>query len=79
MWDEITCMRIDDLRQFVDKTVVMRMEDGESVKVKVNFVDEESEDVIAVLVEASCPERYRAACAVHTFAAADIVSVELSG
>jgi hypothetical protein len=71
-------MRIDDLKQFVDKTVTVRMNDGEIAKVKVTFVDEEYEDVIAAVVEASCPDHYRAPCAVYTFAAADIASVELS-
>jgi hypothetical protein len=71
-------MRINDLKQFVDATVTLHMKDGEIAKVKVNFVDEENEDVIAAVVEASCPEHYRAPCAVHTFAAEDIASAELS-
>lgn len=71
-------MRIDDLKQFVDKTVTLRMNDGEIVKVKVTFVDEEYEDITAAVVESSCPDHYRGACAIHTFAAADISSVELS-
>lgn len=71
-------MRIDDLKQFVDKTVTLRMSDGEVAKVRVNFVDEKDQDVIAAVVEASSPELYRGPCAVHTFAAADIASVELS-
>ena len=71
-------MRINDLKQFVDRTVTLRMMDGETAKVKVNFVDEESEDIIAAVVESSRPERYRAPCAVYTFAAGDIVSAELS-
>jgi len=72
-------MRIDDLKQFVDKTVAIRTNDGEIVKVKVNFVDEEHGDIIAAVVESTCPDHYRAACAMHTFAAADIASVEPSG
>jgi hypothetical protein len=71
-------MRIDDLKQFIDKTVTLRMNDGEIAKVKVNFVDEEDGDVIAAVVESSRPDRYCSACAVHTFAAGDIASVELS-
>jgi hypothetical protein len=71
-------MRINDLKQFVDTTVTLHMKDGEIAKVKVNFVDEENEDVIAAVVEASCPEHYRAPCAVFTFAAEDIASAELS-
>lgn len=71
-------MRINDLKQFVDKTVTLRMADGETAKVKVDFVDEEYEDIIAAVLESSRPEHYRAPCAVHTFAARDIVSAELS-
>jgi hypothetical protein len=71
-------MRIKDLKQFVDRTVTLRMKDGETAKVKVGFVDEEDEDIIAAVVETSRPEHYRAPCAVHTFAAGDIVSAELS-
>jgi hypothetical protein len=54
------------------------MTDGETAKVKVNFVDEEYEDIIAALLETSRPERYRAPCAIYTFASADILSAELS-
>jgi hypothetical protein len=71
-------MRIDDLKQFVDRTITLRMKDGEIAKVKVSFVDEEDEDVIAAVLESSCPEHRRAPCALHTFASRDIVSTELS-
>jgi hypothetical protein len=71
-------MRVDDLKQFVDKTVIIRTHDGETAKIKVNFIDEEDEDVIAAVMESSCAEHYRSACAIYTFAAADIASVELS-
>ena len=71
-------MRINDLKQFVDRTVTRRMRDGETAKVKVDFVDEESEDIIASVLETSRPEHYRTPCAVYTFAARDIVSAELS-
>ena len=71
-------MKIGDLKQFIDRTVTLRMTDGETAKVKVSFIDEEDEDVIAAVLETSRPEHYRAPCAVHTFAARDIVSAELS-
>jgi len=71
-------MRIDDLKQFADKTITIRMNDGEIAKVKVNFVDEEHQDMIAAVEETSCPDHHRAACALRTFAAADIASVERS-
>jgi hypothetical protein len=71
-------MRIDDLKQFVDRTITLRMKDGEIAKVKVSFVDEEDEDVIAAVLESSCPEHHHAPCALHTFASRDVVSTELS-
>jgi hypothetical protein len=71
-------MRINELKQFVDTTVTLRMRDGEIAKVKVNFVDEEYENIVALVVETSCPEHHRAPCAMYTFAAEDIASVELS-
>jgi hypothetical protein len=55
-------VRINDLKQFVDRTVTLRMTDGETAKVKVDFVDEEYEDIIAAVLETSRPERYRAPC-----------------
>jgi hypothetical protein len=69
-------MRINDLKPFVDKTVKIRMRDGEIATVKVSLVDEE--DRIAAVQETSHPEHYRAPRAMHTFAVDDIVSVELS-
>jgi hypothetical protein len=71
-------MRISELKQLVDTTVTLRMKDGEIAKVKVNFVDEEYENIIAVVEETSCPEHRRAPCAVCTFSAEDIVSAEPS-
>lgn len=71
-------MRINELKQFIDTTVTLRMKDGEIAKVKVSFLDEEEEKIIGLVVETSCPEHHRAPCAVHTFAAEEIVSAELS-
>ncbi len=71
-------MRIDDLEQFVGRTVTLHMKDGEVVKVKVDFVDDESEDIMAAVLETSHPEHYRAPCLMHTFAAGNIVSAEPS-
>lgn len=70
-------MRIGDLKQFVDKTVIFDLTSGETAKVKVTLVDEESEDVIGAVVESSSPEDYRGACAMHTFGAEEIVSAKL--
>jgi hypothetical protein len=70
-------MRIDDLKQFVDKTVELRLTNGEVTRNKVDSVDDESEDIVAAVLETSNTERYRRPCALYTFAAADIVSAEL--
>ena len=69
-------MKIEDLKQFCNKVVILRMTNGEVVKARINSVDDEDEDVIAAVVESSNPENYRGPCAVYTFAAADIVSAE---
>lgn len=71
-------MRIEDLKPLLDRTVILRMINGETAKVKINFIDEDDEEIFAAVVETSVPENYRQPCALHTFAAADIVSAELS-
>ena len=70
-------MKIEDLKPFLDRTVTLRMINGEVAKVKINFIDEVDGEIFAV-VETSSPENYRQPCALHTFAAADIASAELS-
>ena len=71
-------MRIADLNRLLDRTVTLRLKDGEIAKVKVTFVDEEAGELSAAVVESSRPEHYCGPCALHTFVAADIVSAELS-
>jgi len=73
-------MRLNDLKPFVDKTVTLRMTDGEVAKVRVHIVDEEYEDLIVDVLETSRPERYRGhlAASAYTFAATDIASAELA-
>ena len=71
-------MRIDELKQLLDRTVTLAMKDGETVKARVTSVDDLSGEVVAAVEEASCPEDYRGACAQHTFAAEDIRSARPS-
>jgi hypothetical protein len=59
-------MGINNLKQFVDRAVTLHVKDGETAKVKVYFVDEEYEDIVAAVVKTSRPEHYRAPCAMHT-------------
>ena len=69
-------MRIEDLRQFLDQTVTLRMKDGEVLKAKITFLDEHEEELIAAVVESSRAEYQRAPCALHTFAVDDIESIQ---
>jgi hypothetical protein len=71
-------MTLNDLKPFLDKTVTLRMTDGEIAKVKVRMVDEEYDDLIVDVLETSSPERYRNHLAAYTFAATDIASAELA-
>lgn len=71
-------MRVSDLKHFVNRTVTLRLANGETAKVKVDSVDEESGDMVAAVLEASDSEHYRGPCAMHTFAVFDIVSAKLS-
>ena len=71
-------MTLNDLKQVLDKTVVLRMTDGECATVKVLFVDEEYADLIVDVLETSSPDRYRDRSAAYTVAASDIASAELT-
>jgi hypothetical protein len=71
-------MKIVDLKQFLDKTVTLRMKDGEVAKVRVVFICEEDEDIIADVLHTTRPDNYRDTSAAYTFSAADIISVEIS-
>ena len=71
-------MTIHDLTRFLGRTVTLRMTNREIVKIKVEFIDEDDENIVAAVIESSHPERYRSACAMRTFAAGDIVSAEVS-
>jgi hypothetical protein len=70
-------MRISDLKEFADKTVTLRMTDGEVAKVFVRFADEEYEDIIVDVLESTRFQPYNPASA-YTFAATDIISAEVS-
>jgi hypothetical protein len=70
-------MRISDLKAFADKTVLLRMTDGEIAKVRVRFADEEYDDIIVDVLESTRSQPYDSASA-FTLAAAEIVSAEVS-
>lgn len=71
-------MKSDDLKPFLDRTVTLRMLNGEILKVRLSFIDEDDGEIFAAVVETSAPENYRQACAVQSFPVADIASAELS-
>ena len=50
-------MTINDLKEFLDKTITVHMTDGEVAKVKVCFVDDEYNDLVVDVLETSSPER----------------------
>jgi|HubBroStandDraft_6_1064221.scaffolds.fasta_scaffold339866_2 hypothetical protein len=71
-------MMLSALEQFLDKTVILRMTNGEIAKIRVRFVDQEYDDLIVDVLETSTPERYRDRLAEYTFAASDVESAELA-
>ncbi|OAI56886.1 hypothetical protein AYO50_02255 [Acidobacteria bacterium SCGC AG-212-P17] len=68
-------MKIADLKLYVDKTITLRMTDGEVAKVRVGWISEEYDDIIVDVLESTRSQPYDPGCA-YTFAAADIVSTE---
>jgi len=71
-------MTIDELKPFEDKTVVLRLNDGEVARVKILFVDIEHEDIIVDIAETARPDKYRGDISSSAFAilAAELISVE---
>ncbi len=70
-------MRISDLKEYLDKTITLRMTDGEIVTARVDFIDEEHQDIIVEVLESTRSQPYNPACA-YAIAAADIMSAEAS-
>jgi hypothetical protein len=70
-------MKIAELKPYVDKTVTLRMTDGEVAKVFFSFADEEYDDIIVDVLESTRSQPYNPASA-YAFAAADIISAEAS-
>lgn len=69
-------MTISELKPYVDKTLTLRMTDGEVAKVRVIWLSEEYEDIIADVLESTRSQPYDPSSA-YTFAAADILSAEV--
>jgi hypothetical protein len=67
---------IEQLREFQDHTVVLRLLDGERLMARINFVDLEYKDIIVDVLETSHPEHYKNPSACYTVKASDVASVE---
>jgi hypothetical protein len=70
-------MKIVDLKGFVDKTVTLRLTEDEVAKVRVLWISEEYDDIIVDVLESTRSQPYDPSSA-YTFAAADIISAEVS-
>lgn len=70
-------MKIADLKPLVDKTVTLRMTDGEVAKVRVFWFSEEYDDIIVDVLESTRSQPYNPDSS-YTFAATDIISAEVS-
>ena len=70
-------MTIDDLREFQDCDVVLRLTNDEVLKAKIEFVDFEYKDIVVEVLETNRPEQYKGPKnSAYTVKAADILSVE---
>jgi hypothetical protein len=70
-------MTIAELTRYQDKTVILRLHDGEIATVKVTFVDAEYEDIIVDIISTNRPENYKGPSnAAYVIGAAALASVE---
>jgi len=68
-------MTTGELRPFENKIVTLTLTDGEVMKARLYFVDEEYQDVIVDVLETTTPERYQAReTSAFCVCVADIVS-----
>jgi hypothetical protein len=68
---------IDQLREYQDRVVILRLPDSEVLKAKIDFVDLEYEDVVVDVLETNRPAKYTGPTnAVYAVMAAEIASVE---
>ena len=74
-------MTTAELHPYQDKTVVVRLSDGEVATVKIILVDSEHEDIVVDIIHTDRPEQYKGLPnSAYTIRSADIVSLsEISG
>jgi small nuclear ribonucleoprotein (snRNP)-like protein len=74
----VEAMTLSDLKHFLDKTVILRMTNGETATARVRGIDEEYDNLIVVVLETSTPERHPGRVAAYIIAASHIESAELA-
>jgi hypothetical protein len=67
---------IAEVRSYQDKTVILKLSDGEITTAKIAFVDAEYEDIVVDIISTNRPDNYRHSDAAYTIAAGDLVSIE---
>ena len=69
-------MTIAEVRPYQDKTVILKLSDGEITTAKIAFVDVEDEGIVVDIISTNRPDNYRHSDAAYAIAAADLVSIE---
>lgn len=71
-------MTLAELKPLWNSVVTLRTTDGEVLKAKIVWVDEEYDDIIVEVIDTNQPDHYKDPKAVYTVNAADILTVETS-
>ncbi|HLO07767.1 MAG TPA: hypothetical protein VK198_14055 [Terriglobales bacterium] len=69
-------MTMAEIRPYQDKTVILKLSDGEITTGKIAFVDAEYEDIVVDIISTNRPGNYRQSDATYTIAIADLIAVE---
>jgi hypothetical protein len=69
-------MTLTEVQAYQDRTVIVKLMDGEVTTCKIVFVDSEYEDIVVDILSTNRPANYRNAGASYTVLVADLVSVQ---
>jgi hypothetical protein len=69
-------LTIAEIKPYQDKTVILKLSNGEITTAKIVFIDTEYEDFVVDVVTTNRPDTYHRTDSVYAIAAADLVSVE---
>lgn len=69
-------MIMAEIRPYQDKTVILKLSDGEITTGKIAFVDTEYEDIVVDIISTNRPANYGQSDATYTIAIADLIAVE---